>query len=230
MEPREAVVALVSPRHSRVAVQARAIAEWTRSTGRTVLRTVEATPEEIGEACEDVRVGDAAGVVAVRLDVLGDVTDQEAVRSTVTRLGGRLHVVDPADAQQDEHPSGVREMLRAYDDRVTGLGKQAARARLHRGAAVKRAVDGRSGGRSPYGWRFVAGQLVEDAAEQAARARIRVLRADGHGYAEIGRQLGVEGYRRRDGGEGTWHPDTVRRIVLRMEEEDRRQEGKPVPM
>lgn len=219
MEPRE-VIALVSPRHSRAAVQARVIVQWAAAAGLSIARTVEPSAEEIGEACEDVRQGTAAGVVAVRLDVLGDLPEQEAVRAVLGRHGGRLFVVDEGDRQEEERPNGVREMLRLYDERVTAVGAQATRARLHRGADRKRAQEGRSGGRTPYGWRIIAGQLVEDAGEQAIRQRIRVLRAAGHGFAEIGRQLGVEGYRRRDGGEGPWHPDTVRRIVLRMEAED----------
>jgi len=219
MESR-AVVALVNPRHSRATSQARAIVQWSVAAGLTVARTADPTPEEIGDAAEAVRQGEVAGVVVVRLDVLGDLPQQEAVRSVIQHLGGRIFVVDPADAQQEEAPSGVREMLRLYDEHVSVLGGQAARARLHRGAARTRAERGRAGGRTPYGWRMVAGEMVEDAQEQAARTRIRVLWQEGHSYSTIGRQLGVEGYRRRDGGTGPWHPDTVRRIILRMQADD----------
>ena len=87
--------------------------------------------------------------VAVRLDVLGDVVEQEVIRAVLARLGGQLLVVEERDAQEvGEHPTEeVRELLRLYEERVTAMGRQAARARLHRGADKARAEGGRAGGR-----------------------------------------------------------------------------------
>lgn len=220
MDTRE-VVALVNGRRAGTAAQARAIVAWAASAGWTVARTVGTDPAEIGDVCEDVRQGRVAGAVAVRLDVLGDVVEQEVIRAVLARLGGQLLVVEERDAQEvGEHPTEeVRELLRLYEERVTAMGRQAARARLHRGADKARAEGGRAGGRTPYGWRMVAGQLVEDAKEQAIRTRVRALADRGESYAAIGRQLETEGYVKRDGST-TWHPDTVRRIVLRMEKEE----------
>jgi hypothetical protein len=214
------VVALVNGRRAGASVQARAIVAWAAAAGWTVARTASPTPQEIGDICEDVRQGRVAGAVAIRLDVLGDVVDQEVIRAVLARSGGRLLIVEERDAQEvGDHPTEeVRELLRLYEERMTATGRQATRAKLHRAAGAVRAEGGRTGGRTPYGWRMVAGQLVEDAREQAIRTRIRTLSDRGESYAAIGRQLEVEGYVKRDGST-TWHPDTVRRIVLRMDQE-----------
>lgn len=212
--PRE-VVALVSARHSAVAAQMRALVAWAVAADYKLARTVDVSPDEIGEVCEDVRQGSAAGAAVVRLDVLGDLVEQEAVRAVLARAGGVLLLVDERDRQELAKPSAeVRDLLRLYDDRVTALSSRAGVARLQRGASAARAAGGRAGGRTPYGMKMVAGQLVEDATEQAIVTRMEALWNRGMGYSEIGRQMGVEGYRKRDGST-TWHPDTVRRILLR---------------
>lgn len=224
MDPRE-VVALVNPRHSRADVQARALVAWAAARGWSLARTVDPTPDALGVVCEDVRQGRVEGAVAVRLDVLGDLVEQEAVRAVLTRLGGQLFIVNESDRQELEQPATeVRDLLRLYDQRMSILDSQVTGARLKRGASKKRAESGRSGGRTQYGWRMVAGQIVEDAAEQAARRRIAALWARGESYSAIGRQLSIEGYKKRDGTSTVWHPDIVRRIVMRLQQEEDDQE------
>jgi hypothetical protein len=214
MPPRQ-VVALVRSRHSAAAAQTRALVEWAAGADAVLTRTVEVSADAIGEVCEDVRQWLCAGAVVERLDVLGGLVEQEAVRAVLVKAGGTLFVVDEHDRQELEQPTtDVRDLLRLYDDRVTTLSSRAGVARLQRGASAARAAGGRAGGRAPYGMRMVAGQLVEDAKEQAIVTRMEALWQRGMGYSEIGRQMGVEGYQKRDGST-TWHPDTVRRILLR---------------
>lgn len=219
MTPRE-VVALVSPRHS-AAVQARALVAWAAAHDVSIARTVDTSADAVGEVCEDVRKGVVAGAVAVRLDVLGDLVEQEAVRAVLARLGGELFVADEHDEQllAADTADEPRQLLRLFDARRETLTARAGVARLQRGASKKRAVEGRSGGRTRYGERMVAGVIVEDAQEMAIVTRVEALWKRGDmGYSTIGRQLQAEGYRKRDGSD-TWHPDTVRRIVKRLIED-----------
>lgn len=217
MTPPRDVVAVVNGRHSRVGTQARALAAWSVQAGRALVRTVSA-PEDVAQALEEVRAGALAGLAVVRLDVLGDVVDQAVTAAAVRRRGGELFVVQEVEVPARE--AEVRELLGLYDERRTELDARVQRAKLKKGFDVALAEGRRTGGRTAYGYRTVAGQMVEDADEMAIRARIVDLWGQGHGYSAIARQLKVEGYRKRNGSD-TWHPDAVRRIVMRVEEEQR---------
>ncbi len=68
-------------------------------------------------------------------------------------------------------------------------------------------------GSPPLGWRAEARELVPDEAEQAALARARELHGTGASVRAIAAALAAEGHRPKRG--GCWHPETVRRILVR---------------
>lgn len=216
MTPRD-VVAVVNGRHSRVSSQARVLAAWSAEAGHPITRTVS-SDEDVALALEDVRRGEVAGLVVARLDVLGDVVDQEVTAAALRRFGGVLFVVQ--EVEVPAHEREARKLLRLYDERRMEMDTRAQSAKLRKGYNAAVAERGRAGGRTAYGYKTVAGQIVEDAQEQAIVARIGDLWDDGQGYSAIGRQLQIEGYTKRDGSPH-WHPDTVRRIVQRIEADRR---------
>lgn len=213
--PRGGLVALVNPRHSRAATQTRALVAWAHDAGRTLARTVAITPDAIGQLCEDVRQGLVEGAVALRLDVLGDLVDQEATRAVMLQAGGELLIATGADAAELAEPTEqVRELIRLYHERLTTLTGRVQSARLQGGFQRAQEAGVRTGGRTAYGKRVVAGQIVDDAREMAIVTRMEALADRGLGYSAIGRQMEAEGYTKRDG-TSNWHPDTVKRILLR---------------
>ena len=70
-------------------------------------------------------------------------------------------------------------------------------------------------GSPPYGYRIADGSLVPDPAEHAALVRIAELRASGATLREIARELDSNGHKPKRG--ERWHPESVRRIVERLE-------------
>lgn len=187
-----------------------AVDTWAAASDATVSRTVPPDPAALGSAIEDVRSGEAAGIVVPAVEVLGDVLHQEAVRMAVERVGGQLHIV----YERDQGDADVRELLRAYSIAASELESRVKKAQMQRGADKKRAAGGRVGGRTALGMRVVAGQVVEDAREIAVRTRVLALYDQGISYAGIARQMAAEGYLTKDG-KATWWPGTVQRIVLR---------------
>ncbi|MFB7518391.1 hypothetical protein [Streptomyces sp. NPDC056144] len=205
-------------REKRAKADLHAVQTWARQHGQTVVKVVSPAPDDLGRVVDAVRTEDASGAVVATLDVLGDVTAQECFRAVFEQAGGTFHVVDEDDAAELDAAAGVRQLVRDALDRLMHLQGQAAGARLNRGAQRRRDVAGRNGGRAPFGFRLVAGELLEDAREQAVRRRMRELRASGLGFSAIARRVGEEGYLKRNG-DPDWHPDMVRRILLRDEGE-----------
>lgn len=212
------VVALVNQRAGHPGDQLHALLQWAAAAEMTIARTVEPSPEEVGRICEDVRTGVVGGAAAATLDSIGDLVTQEAVYAVLTAAGGVLHLVDEGDGRELAAPAEeVRELLRLYEDRRAALTAHVQGARLSRGRQRARAEGRRTGGRTPYGWKMVAGQMVEDAREQAIRTRTRALWDQLGSYSGVARQLKAEGYERRDGSTN-WHAAAVRRILLREDE------------
>ncbi|MFD9242744.1 recombinase family protein [Streptomyces sp. NPDC059556] len=205
-------------RESRAQTELQAVQQWARQHGQTVVKVMSPAPDELAKVVDTLRTEDASGAVVATLDALGDTVAQEVFRAVFEQAGGTLYVVDQDDAAELAAGTGVRQLLRDTLDRMVHLQGQAVAVRLHTGQARSREVAGRSGGRAPFGFRLVAGELVGDAREEAVRRRMRELRASGLGYSAIARRLGTEGYLKRNGG-SEWHPDMVRRILIRDEDE-----------
>ena len=70
-------------------------------------------------------------------------------------------------------------------------------------------------GSPPYGYRIADGSRLPDPAEHAALVRIAELRASGATLREIARELDSNGHKPKRG--ERWHPESVRRIVERLE-------------
>ncbi|MFD9053275.1 recombinase family protein [Streptomyces zaomyceticus] len=179
---------------------------------------VSPAPDELGRTVDALRTKEADGAVVATLDVLGDVVGQEVFRALFEQAGGSFFVVDQEDAEELAAGAGTRQLLRDAFDRMHYLQGQTTWARLGRGASRRREATGRSGGRAPFGFRLVNGEIVGDAREQAVKRRMKELRASGLGFSAIARTVKAEGYLKRNG-DSDWHPDMVRRILLRDDEQ-----------
>jgi hypothetical protein len=72
---------------------------------------------------------------------------------------------------------------------------------------VKKAAGGFGGGRVPYGWKSINGQLVEDAGEQRIVGELVRLRRLGWSYGRIAGYLNERGIPTKSA--RTWWPRTV---------------------
>ncbi len=70
-------------------------------------------------------------------------------------------------------------------------------------------------GAPPLGFKMVDGDLQKVDSEQETIDRIAELRSEGHPLREIATILGDEGRKTKRGGD--WHPQTVARVVKRLE-------------
>ena len=160
--------------------------------------------------------GRAEGLVVSRLDRLaGDLSVQEGILAWVWKHGGRVLACDAGEVrQQDPHDpmrTAMRQMLGVFAQLERGM----TAARMRAGRRRKAARGGFAYGAPPYGKRAVAGELVDDPAEQQVIARIRELHAGGVSLRQIARTLDAEGVRARRG--KRWQDRTVAKIVARLE-------------
>jgi DNA invertase Pin-like site-specific DNA recombinase len=211
-------------------IQAAAIKRWVKGRGD---RLVSITSDEgvsgtmgamslrlgLADALRIIEAGRADGLVVHDIDRIGrDMLIQESVLYDLSRLGARLASVN--EAQQDilEHAETdptrklMRQILFAFAEYERGK----IRARLDAGRKRKMERGGFLGGKAPYGWRIEHSELVPDVAEQHAIAVALTLRSLGCPYREIGEYFVACQMRLR--GAKKWHPDQVRRILLRAEE------------
>lgn len=89
------------------------------------------------------------------------------------------------DSADDEFLSFIRAGLNQRERKVIGIRTK---------AALQRKKDkGERLGRPRYGWKVVAGELVEDVEQQAIIRRVRALREKGFSFERITKALAVEG-------------------------------------
>ena len=125
-------------------------------------------------------------------------------RSWKSLPGGALR---PSLRSATDHGRGPSDGLRG--ERPTG---PLSVARTPAALAVKRSKGERYTRWAPLGYRFEAGQLVEDARERETLARVREMKARGVSTARAASILNAEGVRCRG---GRWHVTTIARALRR---------------
>jgi hypothetical protein len=130
----------------------------------------------------------------------------------VRRLGGYTHSVldaSPDDGHVDRPDASrhvVREVLRAVARNEPSIRSLRVRAHGHASATA---------GAPAFGFRVEEGEVRPAHGEQTALERIAELHAHGVTLRQMVRALDAEGHRpKRAQG---WHPETIRRILLRLD-------------
>jgi len=197
--------------------QRAAIERWAAGAGVTVVAWHEDLGVSGGTALEErpgllaaIDALDAhhAGVlvVAKRDRLARDVLTAALVERLCERKGARIQAADGAG--NESGPEGA--LMRTLLDAFAAYERALIRARTKGALAVKKARGERIGG-VPLGSSVGAdGRLAVDAAETAAVARARELRAEGRSLREIAAALDAEGHRPRG---KRWHVETLSRIV-----------------
>jgi DNA invertase Pin-like site-specific DNA recombinase len=205
-----------------VEVQRAAVEDWARRRRHHLTKIVSEDPSSRGledrhglaEALAVLHQGLAQGLVVYRLDGLHrDLVAQEQLLAEVRATGARVYSLQPDEAVElrrtpaDPSRQGVREVLRAAAANQSQMAALRSRRRRHSRPGA--------GGSPPYGYRVADGSLIPDPAEQAALVRIAELRASGATLREIARELESDGHKPKRG--ERWHPESLRRIVERLE-------------
>jgi DNA invertase Pin-like site-specific DNA recombinase len=191
------------------------IASWHSDegvSGSNGLDSREALPDAVGEIREDR----AGGLVVYRLDRLArDLILQETLLAEIATIGGLVFSTMPGeqDVITDDPDDPSRRLIRQVLGAVSEYERSLIRLRLRNGRRRKHERGGYAYGSPPLGWRTEARELVPEASEQAAVARARQLREAGGSVRTIAAALTAEGHRPKRG--GTWHPETIRRILAR---------------
>jgi DNA invertase Pin-like site-specific DNA recombinase len=205
-------------------VQEQAIRAWAVAEGHQLIACYRNGGESgangidtrigLHEALTALAGGRAGGLVVARLDRLaGDLSVQEGILAWVWKHGGRVFACDAGEVlQEPEDPlrGAMRQMVGVFAQLERGM----TAARMRAGRRRKAARGGFAYGAPPYGKRAVAGELVDDPAEQRVVARIRELHTGGVSLRQIARTLNAEGVRPRRG--RRWQDRTVAKIVARL--------------
>jgi DNA invertase Pin-like site-specific DNA recombinase len=216
----------LASRANRARQQEEALRAWAQAEGHQILYIARDEGTRNGDGL-DHRTGlheaiaamldrRAAGLVVDRLATIARlVAVQEAVLALVWRHGGEVFTCDAgrirAEATADPTRRILRRMVRSLDQLDRGVSEVRRRAGRRRALARGR----HPGGAPSFGYRAVARELRADPVEQAALARIAALRRDGASLREIARVLDAEGLRPKRS--DRWHPESVRRILARLE-------------
>lgn len=172
----------------------------------------------LGEALEALRDRTVGGIVVYRLDRLArDLIIQETLLAEVRRLGGDILSTSAAEdvylADDPDDPS--RRLIRQVLGAVAEYERSMIAMRLRSGRHRKAEKGGFAYGSPAYGYRADNRELVADDDEQAALARIGALHEAGKSLREIIAVLDAEGHRPKRG--GRWHPESLARIVRRLD-------------
>lgn len=199
------------------------VTAWTRDEGESGSNGLE-TRLGLADAMAMVRDRRAGGIVVYRLDRLSrELVLQEQLLAEIRRLGGDVFSTSAAEASflTDDPDDPSRKLIRQVLGAVNEYERSMIRLRMRMGRARKRETGGYAGdGSPPFGYRSESGGLVPVIEEQAVLTRIRELRSSGASLRQIGQALTAEGYRPRPSKlrrHDDWAPETVRRIVARLE-------------
>lgn len=196
------------------------IALWTRDEGVSGSNGLD-TRLGLGEALEAVREGAVDGLVVYRLDRLArDLIIQETLLAEVRRLGGEVFSTSAAEGAYlvDDPDDPSRKLIRQVLGAVAEYERGMIALRLRSGRRRKAEKGGFAYGSPAFGYRSENRELVADDDEQAALARIRDMHAAGSSLREIIAALEAEGHRPKRG--DRWHPESLARIVRRIDAED----------
>jgi len=205
--------------------QERVLQSWARDQGHQLVAILRDDPPVGGPAAQRWGLHDAlsliadrraAGLVVDRVETLAPtMPGQEAVMALISWHGGRLFASQTGLAEIIGDPARrpLREMAGALLRLERGVAS--ARSRRRRRRLLAR---GRSAGGAPaFGFRSTAGRLAADDTEQAVLSRIAQLRRGGASLRQIARTLDLEGHRPKRS--DRWHPETLRRILARLEQD-----------
>jgi DNA invertase Pin-like site-specific DNA recombinase len=207
-------------------VQEQAIRRWARREGHRVVEVCQ-DPAQSGTipfterpgircALDALKHGRADGLVVLNLGRISRLlTDQEAALAIVWRYGGRVFTAESGEVLADDPEDPMRTAMRQMAGVFFQLDRAMIVKRLRDGRRLKADRGGYAHGRPPYGWRADSGRLVEDPAEQATLDRIAELRGQRRSLRSIAAALQAEGHRPRQG--ERWHPNTLARILDRLD-------------
>jgi DNA invertase Pin-like site-specific DNA recombinase len=214
--------------------QARAIRAWCRANGHQLVNfygddAVSGTNglkerDGLPDALNFIKAGKADGLVVRELDRLSrDLIIQETILAEVWAIRPDVEVFStrPEEQRNCSRTDDPKDWERKYMRRQLGLVAELVRdltvARLRRGKRAKAERGGFTGGTTPFGWRSQDRELVPDPDEQLALARIVALHRAGVSLRGIAAALEAEGHRPRRG--QRWHPNTLARILDRLDQE-----------
>jgi DNA invertase Pin-like site-specific DNA recombinase len=174
------------------------------------------TRTALANALAALRRGDADGLVVYRLDRLArDLIVQEQILADLRRMDAAVYSTSPAEGQYltDDPADPSRKLIRQVLGAVAEYERAMIGLRLKAGRSRKSENGGFAFGAPPFGQRTEAGTLVTDSAEQVTLALIRQRAQAGDSLREIATRLERDGHRPRRG--TRWHPNVVRRILVR---------------
>jgi DNA invertase Pin-like site-specific DNA recombinase len=202
-------------------IQRSKIREWAKSNNATLVAILADEGQSgsngldarqgLAEALARIERGDASALVVYRFDRLArDLALQETIHARLEAIGATVvSVTEPAATSDDATRTLMRQILGAVSQYERAL----IRGRMLSGKAAKKAVGGYVGGKPPYGFRAVGGELVPDERESELVALILRLREEGASYRAISSELSNAGYTTRRG--TRFNPAQVRSMVER---------------
>jgi DNA invertase Pin-like site-specific DNA recombinase len=170
----------------------------------------------LADALETLKTHAAGGLVVYRLDRLArDLVLQEQLLADIRRLGAQVFSTSNAETSYlaDDPDDPSRKLIRQVLGAVNEYERAMITLRLRAGRRRKADSGGYAYGAPPYGYRTHAGQLIEDAQEQATLQRMRELRNGGASYRQIADTLQNERHRPKRG--SVWYPMSIRQALTR---------------
>jgi DNA invertase Pin-like site-specific DNA recombinase len=210
-----------------LAVQRKAITRWASANGFRVTCFLSDegisgsngldTRVALADALDLVRQRKVSGVVVYRLDRLSrDMVLQEMLIQDVARMGGRIYSTSDTESNllgSDVESDPTRTLVRRIIGALSSYEREVIAMRTQAGRRRKADMGGYAYGAPPFGMRAEGGDLVVDAVEQAAIARVVELHMAGASIRAIAATLNEEGIRTKQ--DKRWHPTTVARLIER---------------
>jgi DNA invertase Pin-like site-specific DNA recombinase len=144
---------------------------------------------------------------------------QEQILAEIRHMGADIFSTSGGEAGYltDDPDDPSRALIRQILGAVAQYERSMIPLRIRSGRQRKKARGGYAGGGVPLGYRAEGRELVADTDEQALLDRIKELRASGASLRQIADTLTADSYRPKKSRSGTWHPESLRLIVKRLE-------------
>jgi DNA invertase Pin-like site-specific DNA recombinase len=210
-------------------VQEAAIRRWARANGHRIRawhrdEGVSGTNDVVSRpglhsALLAIEAGEGAALVVFNLDRLArKLTVQEAVLAHVWQVGAKVFSVgDGGEVFEDDPDDPMRTAIRQMRGVFAQLERSMIAKRLRDGRRMKAEKGGFAYGSPAFGFKAESRTLVAEESEQEALRRIRELSAQGSSLRSIAAVLAAEGFKPKRS--DRWHPETLRRIVDRLNAE-----------